>query len=65
MSDTEFKPGNIVRLRSGGPVMTIDSAGSFLRTWKCRWFSKEEKLHEEYFSESSLEYERKPVPYRE
>jgi uncharacterized protein YodC (DUF2158 family) len=50
--EAEFKPGNIVKLKSGGPNMTLllylgDHA------WRCGWFDKKE-CHQADFSEAAL-----------
>lgn len=48
----ELVPGDIVRLKSGGPNMTIDNIKGD-RTTSCIWFAKKEKLDGE-FKEVSL-----------
>lgn len=43
MNDMEFKPGDLVRLKSGGPVMTV----SIIETdglVRCVWFDSEWQL---------------------
>jgi uncharacterized protein YodC (DUF2158 family) len=35
MSDTVFKPGDVVTLRSGGPHMTVETAAGLIG---CVWF---------------------------
>jgi uncharacterized protein YodC (DUF2158 family) len=39
----KFKAGDVVRLKSGGPWMTIDHYGTFAGRdgWLCKWFSKD------------------------
>ena len=54
-----FKSGDQVRLKSGGPVMTIagkDERRSPIGNWHVRWFTSEGELKEESFKSSSLEY---------
>lgn len=55
----QFEVGDKVRLKSGGPVMTVNS----LRTrrdsdqpqeYLCKWFAGK-KLHSGYFADHSLE----------
>ncbi|GEO80969.1 YodC family protein [Pararhodospirillum oryzae] len=40
----EFKPGDVVRLKSGGPAMTVESVGDHYMTGEtgvtCVWFEK-------------------------
>ena len=59
-----FKSGNVVRLKSGGPKMTIveqaEDSNMFFPKWKCRWYSTgldglEDGYKEETFSEHELE----------
>ena len=38
-SDNQFKPGDLVQLKSGGPKMTIDARAFNKRDWVCVWFS--------------------------
>ncbi len=55
MSD-EFKPGDIVQLKSGSPKMTVTSVGTILgvpRAW-CTW-SEGGKSQSEVFPVESLE----------
>jgi uncharacterized protein YodC (DUF2158 family) len=52
----EFKPGDIVQFKSGGPKMTVTSVGTILgvaRAW-CTW-SEGGKSQREVFSVESLE----------
>lgn len=56
-----IQPGDIVRLKSGGPNMTVDlrhytAAGP---TWRCTWFAGETR-HSEDFEESLIEKVPKP-----
>ena len=58
----KFKSGNLVKLRSGGPVMTVKTAdqlsgiGPILQEtmYWCQWFSGK-KLSQGQFAEDSLE----------
>ena len=49
----EWKEGSVVRLKSGGPQMTIlimESKSLFL----CGWFDKDNNFHKQYFSKEIL-----------
>lgn len=54
----KFQPGDVVVLKSGGPVMTVEKYGDFLGgerpEYKCVWFEKNKK-HESIFAEDLLE----------
>ncbi len=44
MDATEFKPGDLVRVKSGGPIMTVEQVGKTAMleedaVW-CVWFEK-------------------------
>ena len=56
-SDQKFEKGQPVRLKSGGPIMTIDyyDYGSPY----CKWFDSKEQLQSSSFSEESLEAVKK------
>lgn len=55
-----FDVGEIVRLKSGGPLMTaiarmlIESGAGSVRWYECDWFDAEHLHHEERFLESCL-----------
>ena len=52
----KFKPGDIVRLKSGGPRMTVEQymTGTFLTgKYQCQWFSGT-ALKQGYFPFESL-----------
>jgi uncharacterized protein YodC (DUF2158 family) len=52
----EFKLGDVVRLKSGGPLMTVeDTAGGSLEDGqiRCQWFLRD-KLHREVFQRDCL-----------
>lgn len=49
----EFNPGDVVRLKSGGPIMTVSSVGSTATKAKlgaqmvqCEWFNQVDKAFE-------------------
>jgi uncharacterized protein YodC (DUF2158 family) len=51
MADEEFKEGDTVQLKSGGPVMTIEHIGEYGMVpgsghtqAKCVWFDKTKKM---------------------
>jgi uncharacterized protein YodC (DUF2158 family) len=57
-----FTPGDVVQLKSGGPVMTVERIGKDQRTQEdavvCTWFEKvgnRQELHREPFNPLVLE----------
>lgn len=48
----EFAVGTIVRLKSGGPEMTVKGWSSY-QNWQCQWFAGK-KLEQGYFETDSL-----------
>ncbi len=52
MKLTTFKVGDLVRLKSGGPTMTVADVDLSIGT-KCQWFGGK-KLEHGYFSTESL-----------
>lgn len=40
MNDHEFQPGTLVRLKSGGPVMTVDGHEARDGAARCVWFTE-------------------------
>jgi uncharacterized protein YodC (DUF2158 family) len=62
MAEQRVPDGTVVRLRSGGPKMTIvDFAkyglGATTESYKCRWFDDKNKIVEDTFTEAELERE--------
>ncbi|QEW07137.1 YodC family protein [Nitrincola iocasae] len=56
---TEFQIGEIVKLKSGGPDMTIKSKNNASGTsYICQWFAGK-KLEQGIFATESLEYVKK------
>ena len=57
----EPKPGDVVRLKSGGPRMTIASSNVTFSTevWACQWFSGDE-LRTGDFAPEALEVATEP-----
>lgn len=60
--ERKFNDGDRVRLRSGGPTMTVegfDAFGEFEqgspKKYLCRWFDGKGQLAQDTFKESSLE----------
>ena len=62
--EQQFKAGDTVKLKSGGPVMTVVQFGSFVmgtvEGYKCRWFDEKNKLTEDVFTEAELTAYSKP-----
>lgn len=57
----DFKVGDTVRLKSGGPLMTISGVGENPSSgsrdenyWRCEWFDKDQKSHMQSFHKESL-----------
>lgn len=50
---TEFQFGNVVRLKSGGPTMTVK--GETSGALACTWFNKDGGKHETSFHPAQLE----------
>jgi uncharacterized protein YodC (DUF2158 family) len=50
----DFKPGETVRLKSGGPLMTVQLVQSDGEIW-CEWFDNKEEHQQRGFKPSSLE----------
>jgi uncharacterized protein YodC (DUF2158 family) len=56
----DFKVGEVVQLKSGGPKMTIGKIGSQSMSGKtadeakCSWFDEKNKIQEEWFQLTSL-----------
>ena len=48
-----FEIGQIVRLKSGGPKMTIKAKDN--DAWACQWFDRNGKLHNDSFPEDMLD----------
>jgi uncharacterized protein YodC (DUF2158 family) len=48
MSDTQFKAGDVVTLKSGGPVITIEDIDVYgnnnHKTAKCVWFDGKKRM---------------------
>jgi uncharacterized protein YodC (DUF2158 family) len=59
VSAQKFKAGDIVRLRSGGPQMTVVEYSPD-NTYRCKWFDAKYNLSESSFVEDELE----PAPKR-
>jgi uncharacterized protein YodC (DUF2158 family) len=55
MSNTDkFNVGDIVKLKSGGPDMTVQNIGAGGNGYRCQWFAGK-KLEDGFFSTESLE----------
>ncbi|WLI11228.1 YodC family protein [Pseudomonas sp. FP603] len=50
----EFKSGDIVKLKSGGPEMTLRHWSALQAGFECQWFAGK-KLEKGYFNAESLE----------
>jgi uncharacterized protein YodC (DUF2158 family) len=54
----QWKVGDVVRLKSGGPAMTVAGLGPYSRAGiLCTWFDEKNKKSEELFLPDTLERE--------
>jgi uncharacterized protein YodC (DUF2158 family) len=53
MADQQFKPGDTVRLKSGGPLMTVHSIESHGAIW-CEWFDQKNQPQGKSFLAATL-----------
>jgi uncharacterized protein YodC (DUF2158 family) len=55
-----FKPGDVVRLKSGGPAMTVTHLNSSVveNGADCQWFDSKNRLKRGVFTQDAL----KPAP---
>jgi uncharacterized protein YodC (DUF2158 family) len=49
----DFNVGDVVRLKSGGPNMTVNNASSSMIM--CTWFDSSNVYHHRYFNQGALE----------
>ena len=63
MKDTEFVVGELVRLKSGGPIMTYSGSSEMTGSAICVWFEGSQK-REETFDPRVLEKTTKPSATR-
>ena len=61
---SKYKVGDLVKLRSGGPTMTVKTVPNALdfdegRPYRCQWFAGK-KAETEVFPEASLEPDAGP-----
>jgi len=59
MTEQKFNSGDTVRLKSGGPKMTVVDYGQYgysdEKSYKCKWFDEKNKLVEATFTEAELD----------
>lgn len=58
---TTFKIGDTVRLKSGGPLMTVVYVGADGKTIDCNWFVDDKPVRNSYPPEA-LEISKPPQP---
>lgn len=49
----KFKPGDVVQLKSGGPLMTVMGRTQY-GVYACEWFDKNHVSHSDTFAATSL-----------
>ena len=54
MDNNQFKPGATVRLKSGGPLMTLASKDPTNGHWNVEWFDKNNQPQFGAYKETSL-----------
>jgi uncharacterized protein YodC (DUF2158 family) len=67
MSEQMFKQGTVVRLKSGGPKMTVVNFGKYGmgatdESYLCKWFDEKNKVVQETFYEAEFEEVTKKSP---
>jgi uncharacterized protein YodC (DUF2158 family) len=60
--ERKFPDGAVVKLKSGGPRMTVMNYGEYEfgsneKQYLCRWFGDKNEMKEGHFSEASLSRE--------
>ena len=48
----EIKRGDVVRLKSGGPLMTVGPLNSIKTMWNCDWFDGTESMCDLFIPEA-------------
>ena len=63
MTETEFQAGDVVKLKSGGPAMTVQDVGLGTENTgvKCIWFSSNDMKREEVFRSVLLKRTQAPA----
>ena len=54
MSDPKFQVGDVVRLKSGGPLMTVQQA-TYADSIMCTWFGEDNRRMSEGFHPRTLQ----------
>ena len=64
MQATKLNDGDLVRLKSGGPVMTAERVSymSYDSYAHCTWFNAREQMQKAYFKTAALEPAARPDP---
>ena len=66
-SDSRFRPGDVVKLKSGGPEMTVESVGknatSGAAVIQCTWFDAG-KYNNQAFVPEALQFAKNDVRWR-
>ncbi len=57
----QWKAGDIVRLKSGGPVMTVTDTKLEEPYVQCVWFDAKKTKHTDTFNRNTLEAATKPT----
>ncbi len=57
----EFKEGDVVKLKSGGPEMTVSKIKE--DDLRCKWFNEKGELKTKYFKTFELEKYQGPTVY--
>jgi len=55
-----MKKGDVVKLKSGGPEMTVNDVNEFMKhpgrqMALCQWFDSKDKINTEFFDPAQLE----------
>jgi uncharacterized protein YodC (DUF2158 family) len=58
MASEALKVGDVVKLKSGGPAMTVDDFAKDDKSAYCKWFSNDTKVESAFFAVEALV----PVP---
>ncbi|MGD9739872.1 MAG: YodC family protein [Bauldia sp.] len=56
MTEPEFKPGDVVQLKSGGPAMTVEGRSAYTDDLICTWFEKEKKYQDTFPAATLVPY---------